>query len=251
MVGGWSLASLLLGWGAGELAPILVGAVALLLVGTVDDRFGLGAASRVLAEALAGAALFVAGDGWPGFSSDAINLVFTVVFTVGVVNAFNLMDNMDGAAAIVAAISAIGLGALAAGGDAVALGAIALALAGACAGFLPFNLARPSRLFLGDGGSMPVGFLVAALIMALPGSQGLGWALVPLAAAMVGLPALDTGLVIASRRQRGANVFSGARDHLTHRLRSRLGSERLALAALAVAQAGLFAAAAVLFRLGG
>lgn len=250
VIGGWLPASLLFGPTASKLAPIVAGTVALLVVGTVDDRHGLGAAPRLAVEVAAGVALFAAGIGWAVFPNDVLNLAFSTVFVVGVVNAFNLMDNMDGAAAALACTSAIGLGILAATGGDAALGAMSLALAGACAGFLPFNLSRPSRIFLGDGGSMPIGFLLAASIMALPNSHRLGWTLIPVTAVMVGLPALDTGLVIASRLRRGAGVFSGARDHLTHRLHGKLGSERLVVGLLVAAQAGLVAGAAVLLRLG-
>ena len=98
---------------------------------------------------------------------------------------------------------------------------------------------------------MPIGFVVAATIMALPGSGRLGWALIPLAVVLVGLPALDTALVIVSRRRRGAGVFTGGRDHLTHRLRARLGSPRRVAMALATGQAFLCGAGAVLFEFDG
>jgi UDP-GlcNAc:undecaprenyl-phosphate GlcNAc-1-phosphate transferase len=136
---------------------------------------------------------------------------------------------------------------LAAAHGSVPLGAISLALAGACAGFLPFNLASPSRIFLGDGGSVPIGFVVAATIMALP-SGGLDWASIPLAVVLVGLPALDTALVIVSRRRRGVGICTGGRDHLTHRLRARLGTPRRVAMVLATGQAFLCGAGAVLYE---
>ncbi len=141
-------------------------------------------------------------------------------------NAFNLMDNLDGATGTVTAVAASGIGALAATGSAWALGAMALALAGACAGFLPYNLAKPARIFLGDGGSMPIGLIISALIMAMTPVGELGEVMVPIAVVLVGLPALDTALVIVSRRRRGVSVFSGGRDHLTHRLLAKLGTPR-------------------------
>ena len=89
---------------------------------------------------------------------------------LAVVNAFNLMDNLDGAAGTVGAVSAAGAGVLATMEGDPMLGALALSLAGACGGFLPFNLSRPARVFLGDGGSMPIGFVVApSNSHALPG----------------------------------------------------------------------------------
>jgi UDP-GlcNAc:undecaprenyl-phosphate GlcNAc-1-phosphate transferase len=242
------LSAALFGRAAASFWPIAAGAVVLWALGTVDDRYGIGPLPRLAIEVATAGALFAAGVGWSVFASDVLNLAFSVVFVVGVVNGYNLMDNMDGATGTVALVSGAVLGLLAAAHGNPALGAIALALAGACAGFLPLNLASPSRIFLGDGGSVPIGFALAATIMALPGGGPLGWSLIPLAVLLVGLPALDTALVIVSRRRRGAGVFTGARDHLTHRLGVRLGSARRVALALATGQAFLCGAGAVLFE---
>jgi UDP-GlcNAc:undecaprenyl-phosphate GlcNAc-1-phosphate transferase len=157
---------------------------------------------------------------------------------------------MDGATGTVAAVSGATLGVLALAQGSAELAAIALALSGACLGFLPFNLASPSRIFLGDGGSMPIGFVVAAAIMAVPGTGDLGWAFVPVAVVLVGLPALDTTLVVVSRLRRRAGVFTGGRDHLTHRLRAKLGTPRRVAALLAASQAFFVGIGAVLVSVG-
>jgi UDP-GlcNAc:undecaprenyl-phosphate GlcNAc-1-phosphate transferase len=247
VIGGLLIAAALLGRGSSDLAPIAIGAAVLLGVGTIDDRYALTPLTRLVIEVAVAAVLFAGDIGWSLFASDALNLAVTVVFVVGVVNAFNLMDNMDGACGTVAAVSGAGLGvlALAQGGTEVA--AIAFALSGACLGFLRYNLASPARIFLGDGGSMPVGFVVAALIMAMPGAGGLHWAFVPVAVVLVGLPALDTALVVVSRLRRRAGIFTGGRDHLTHRLRAKLGSARRVAVVLALAQAFFVGIGAVLF----
>lgn len=245
------LSAALFGHAATAFWPIVVGALVLWGLGTLDDRIAIGPIPRLAIEIAVAGGLFAAGAGWSVFSSDLFNLALTVVFVAGVVNAYNLMDNMDGATGTVALVSAAILGMLAAAHGDAALGAIALALAGACAGFLPFNLASPSRVFLGDGGSMPIGFIVAATIMSLPASGRLSWALIPLAVVLVGLPALDTALVIVSRKRRGVGICTGGRDHLTHRLRARLGTPRRVAMALATGQAFLCGAGAVLFEFEG
>jgi UDP-GlcNAc:undecaprenyl-phosphate GlcNAc-1-phosphate transferase len=238
VVAGFLLAAALGGGHANAFAPIALGAVVLLGVGTVDDRYQLSPLTRLAIEAAVACVLYVAGIGWSLFGNDALDLPISLAFVIGVVNAYNLMDNMDGATSTVAGVSAAVLGVLAAGRN-PELGAIAFALAGACFGFLRFNLASPARIFLGDGGSMPIGFVVAALIMAMPGTAHLGWAFVPVAVVLIGLPALDTTLVVVSRLRRGAGVFTGGRDHLTHRLRAKIGSARGVAAILGSSQAAL------------
>jgi len=245
VIAGFLAAAALFGSGSNAFVPIAVGAAVLLGVGTIDDRYQLGPLTRLAIEVAVACVLYAAGIGWSLFGSDVLDLTLTVVFVVGVVNAYNLMDNMDGAASTVAGVSTAVLGVLAAQRS-PELGAIALALSGACMGFLRFNLASPARVFLGDGGSMPIGFVVAALIMAMPGTGHLGWALVPVAVVLVGLPALDTALVVVSRLRRGAGVFTGGRDHLTHRLRAKVGSARGVAFVLGSAQASLSIAGALL-----
>jgi UDP-GlcNAc:undecaprenyl-phosphate GlcNAc-1-phosphate transferase len=220
-------------------APILIWAFVLFVVGTVDDKRSLNPAIRLVIEAGAAGALWYYGLGWAILPGDAANIALTVVWIVGVVNAFNLMDNMDGAASTVAAVSAAGAAALAIILDDVALAVILLAVSAACAAFLRFNLSRPARIFLGDGGSMPIGFLIAAAVMAMPAHSNLGWSGLFLVAPLVGLPILDTALVVISRRRGGRPVLSGGRDHLTHRLHARLGSARFVAVCLASAQAVL------------
>jgi UDP-GlcNAc:undecaprenyl-phosphate GlcNAc-1-phosphate transferase len=117
------------------------------------------------------------------------------------------------------------------------MAALALALSGACVGFLKYNLASPARIFLGDGGSMPVGFILAAGVMSLPELSGAGLSgLIP-AALLVGLAIFDTTLVIVSRTRRHVRIYSGARDHVTHRLLPLLRSPRAVVTVLALAQA--------------
>ncbi len=229
-----------LGTGVADLWAVLVAAVALLAVGTVDDRVGLSISPRLAVELGAAALLFYEGFGWTAFGNEAADLLLTAVFVVAVVNAYNLMDNLDGAAPTVALVSAAAIAIYATAHSDPLVGALGMALAGACAGFLPYNLARPgARIFLGDGGSMAIGVTLAALLMSLPAVGGFGWELIPVMVVMVGLPAFDTALVTVSRLRRRVTVLSGACDHLTHRLFDRLGSCRRVAVALAGGQAVL------------
>jgi UDP-GlcNAc:undecaprenyl-phosphate GlcNAc-1-phosphate transferase len=209
----------LLGAGAvSDLWPLLLGTLGLALVGAVDDRVNLSPLLRVVLEIAAAWLLWDNGLGWSFLGSGAANLLLTAFWVVAIVNAFNLMDNLDGAAASVAAVCTACVAALASIGNALPLAVVGTAVCGSLLGFLRFNLARPSRIFLGDGGSMPIGFLIAGALMAAPMGGLSGWAAFVAAALAVGLPIFDTALVVISRRRRSAPVLSGATDHTTHRL---------------------------------
>jgi UDP-GlcNAc:undecaprenyl-phosphate GlcNAc-1-phosphate transferase len=153
------------------------------------------------------------------------------------------MDNLDGAAATVAGVSSAGIGALAALAGNPGLAAVSLAVSGACLGFLPHNLAGPARIFLGDGGSMPLGLLVAGTAMSALEDLTLGLPSVLVAAMIVGLAIFDTTLVVVSRTRDQVPLVQAGRDHLTHRLLARLRSPRRVALTLGVTQGALCALA--------
>ena len=236
--------------GAGRYAAIVAGALFLWLVGTVDDRWTLPPLHRLVATAGAAALISSADLGWALTGDQALDLALTIVWVVLVVNGFNLMDNMDGAAASVAAVSAAAVAVVSIVSGSAELAALALALAGACFGFLKFNLASPARIFLGDGGSMAVGFVTATVVMAATTDAHTGWSLLIPAVLLVGLPVFDTTLVIVSRYRRRVKIWAGGRDHITFRLKSRVGSVLRVALTLASGQALLGATAIVLLELG-
>jgi UDP-GlcNAc:undecaprenyl-phosphate/decaprenyl-phosphate GlcNAc-1-phosphate transferase len=218
--------------------PLVTGVLILWAVGTLDDRRTVTPAARLAIESTLAAGMWALGLGWDLGAGPAVDLVVTVVWVVAVVNAFNIFDNMDGAACSVAAVAAGGLSLFGiVEGDAW-LALAGAALCGACAGFLPHNLLRsPARIFLGDGGSLPIGFAIAALAMEGIASEGPAWQTLAMGLLFVGIPALDTALVIVSRRRRGLSVATGGRDHLTHRLRRRVGTARAVAVTVGSAQA--------------
>jgi UDP-GlcNAc:undecaprenyl-phosphate/decaprenyl-phosphate GlcNAc-1-phosphate transferase len=245
VLAGFLPAAILFADGLGHFAPILGGAVALGVVGLLDDRSGIRPSLRILAEAIAATGLWAFDLGWSFSESSLVELVLTVIWIVGFTNAFNLMDNMDGAASTVACICAGGVAAQAIVGGDAELAALAFALSGACLGFLRYNLpaSGPARIFLGDGGSLPIGFIVAAAAMNIPVESGIGWPVVLVGALLLAIPVLDTLLVVVSRTRRRIALVTAGRDHLTHRLRTRLQTPRRVDAALAAAQAGASVAA--------
>jgi UDP-GlcNAc:undecaprenyl-phosphate GlcNAc-1-phosphate transferase len=244
------IAALLVADVSGTLFVPLAGAVALWVLGTADDRVAVAPKWRLLAEAGAGAALFAGSLGWNTSLPGVVNLVLTTLSVIIAVNAFNLMDNLDGACGTVTAVAAAGVGVLGAIKGEVGIAALAFSLSGACAGFLPFNLAGPARIFLGDGGSMPAGFLIAALVMATTRHASAGNAGLLVGALLAGLPIFDATLVSFSRTRRGVTILTGGRDHLTHRLLLRLPDPRAVAAAVGGLQALLSVVAILGYELG-
>jgi UDP-GlcNAc:undecaprenyl-phosphate GlcNAc-1-phosphate transferase len=233
----------------GKSAPLLGGAALLLALGTLDDRRPLPATPRMLLELALAVMVWTAGLGWHLHAGAALDLVLTCVWVLAVVNAFNLFDNMDGAAATMALVVAGGAAVIGVVRGDEWLAVAAACLCGACLGFLPRNLSLPgARIFLGDGGSMPVGFAAAVVVMQAAGTSTQAWRSLLVALLLIAIPALDITLVVVSRRRRGISVLTGGRDHLTHRTRNILGSTRAVVLSLAVAQAALSVIAALASR---
>ena len=251
VIGGFLAGSSMLAFvgATGTVGLVVAGTVALWALGTVDDRVGLPILSRLAAQAAVAVAFWAADAGWDVGAGGALDLALTIAWVVGLVNAFNLMDNIDGAVTAVGTVSGAGAGGLALLEGEPELAVLAFSLAGACVGFLPRNLGQPSRIFLGDGGSMPVGFVIATVIMAVPHGD-LGISALLAAAPLVGLPIFDVALVIVSRHRRGVPLVHGGRDHLTHRLHARLHTAAAVALAVAAAQFALAGLGLAMNRLG-
>ena len=209
-----------------EAAVIMAGALVLGLVGLLDDMRNLRPAPRLLAEAAA-AGLAAAAGAKVFLFGDPLDTVITIVWLVGVTNVFNLVDNMDGAATGIATVTAGAL-VLAAGlSGQVLVGGLAAVVFGSCLAFLVFNW-HPARIFLGDAGALPIGYLLAVIALKLRFD-------VPHAASVTAVvlltaPALfDTTLVVISRTQRRVPIYIGGTDHTSHRL-LRLGLSTRAVA---------------------
>jgi UDP-GlcNAc:undecaprenyl-phosphate GlcNAc-1-phosphate transferase len=218
--------------GSVQIATILVAAIAIAVLGLVDDARGLQPPIKLGVEAAAAIALYVTGSGGGVFGIPALDLPLTIVWVVVVTNALNLLDNMDGLAPGVAAMSALAFFGISAYEMHFLVGSLAAALAGASLGFLPHNF-PPARVFLGDAGSLLVGFLLAAigLNLDLIGQSGVIRVAVPLLALAV--PLFDTTLVVIARFRDRRPVFRGGTDHTSHRLAAR-GLTHVQVALLAI-----------------
>lgn len=202
----------------GVLGPALV----LSAVGLIDDMRGLTPLPRFVMQGGAAAitAYLMARNGTMGSMTGHFwfDVLVTIFWVIGVTNALNLLDNMDGAASGTAGIAGLGFAAIAAANGQFLIAALALALAGSCAGFLVWNH-HPARIYMGDSGSLFIGFMLAAIgvrinLVELPQLNAMAIPVLVLA-----LPILDTSLVVTSRLSRGISPFVGGLDHLAHRLR--------------------------------
>jgi UDP-GlcNAc:undecaprenyl-phosphate GlcNAc-1-phosphate transferase len=241
VIGAVVVSALLIGV-SGKLLVLVACAAALCALGTIDDIVTVAPKWRLLAETAIALVLFAVGLDWDVYGGVG-DVLLTVLWVVGLVNGFNLMDNLDGACGSVACVSAAGIGTLAVVHDAYTVAGLAFGLAAACLVFLRWNLARPARIFLGDGGSRPIGLLIAGLAMAAAHGLRVGGDALLVGALMTGVVILDTALVTVSRTRRGVTLVTGGRDHLSHRLLGVLGSPRMVAAALVAVQAMLCAVA--------
>jgi UDP-GlcNAc:undecaprenyl-phosphate/decaprenyl-phosphate GlcNAc-1-phosphate transferase len=185
------------------------------LVGWVDDVAGLAPRPKLLGQALMAAFAVESGIIHPLTGHYWINFAFTVFWIVGITNAINLLDNMDGLAAGITVIASAQIVLLA--GPAQTLRGLALCMLGASAGFLIFNT-NPAKVFMGDVGSLPIGFFLAcASVKTTEHLSSLGSVLfVP--SLVLFIPVFDTLLVSVTRRLSGRPISRGGRDHASHRL---------------------------------
>jgi UDP-GlcNAc:undecaprenyl-phosphate/decaprenyl-phosphate GlcNAc-1-phosphate transferase len=222
---------------SGRTLALLAGVAVMFSLGTVDDRWPISPLVRVVVEFVLGALLSELGHGWHLGAGQPVDATVNGLWVVGVVNAFNLFDNMDGAASTMAIVASAGTCGLALFAHDFWAATGSIALCGACLGFLPHNLARPARIFLGDGGSLPLGFAVAVLAASAAGTAEPSLLALLTGLLLVGVPALDTCLVVVSRRRRGISILTAGRDHLTHRTRQRMRTARRVALVLGGAQA--------------
>ena len=202
--------------GLDELALILGLAVVLAVMGLVDDLRGLSPLLRLGVEIGAGIALVAAGTGVELTGNTVIDGAVTVIWIAGITNAFNLLDNMDGLSAGVAAIASAFFFLIAAQNGQFLVATLAAGVAGCSLGFLRSNF-HPARIYMGDAGALFLGFLLAVIGIKLQfESSRFVTAFVPVL--VLGVALFDTTLVAITRVTHRLNPFAGGRDHTSHRL---------------------------------
>jgi UDP-GlcNAc:undecaprenyl-phosphate/decaprenyl-phosphate GlcNAc-1-phosphate transferase len=257
---GWGIGRLAWPPGGGEVgdggwfyAALAIASLVTLGVGVVDDRYGLHGLHKLAGQVVAAVILAGLGprvDAWSCFGVEVGLGIFsypaTVLGILLVVNAFNLIDGMDGFCGSVGLVTSLAIAFLAFWSGRVGDAIVGLALAGALAAFLRDNL-PPAKVYLGDAGSMTLGMMIWALAVRACSSGPVSAVSVPLLVALLALPLMDVVTAVGRRWLAGRSLFSPDLGHIHHRLRSRLGSTVAALVA-AVGLATLGAGGAALAK---
>jgi UDP-GlcNAc:undecaprenyl-phosphate GlcNAc-1-phosphate transferase len=206
-------------WLRGAVPSVLV----LITVGLIDDSIGLTGIYKLIGQMLA-VSLLVAGGfrfesisllGW-SFGLGDFGIPFSIFFCLGAINAFNLIDGADGLAACIGAVVCLTLGVITAAQSMVIAAPLSFAVSGALIGFLRYN-APPAKVYLGDTGSMLIGWVVAAVAIRSSIKEQAAVALtVPIA--ICAIPILDAAAAMIRRVTTGQSVFTADRGHLHHAL---------------------------------
>jgi len=214
--------------------PVVVSAAWLFVVGLVDDVAPIRPLAKLLAQLVAAAVVVAFGLHLPWTGSVVLNDAVTVVWLVGITNATNLLDNMDGLAGGIAVIAAFFLAVTFVLNGQMEEAVLPALLAGATLGFLPFNR-KPASIFMGDCGSMFIGALLGgtALLSSYGRTRNLASVLLTPVLILL-IPIFDTCLVTVTRKLSGRAVSVGGRDHTSHRLVALGLSEQRAVALLYV-----------------
>jgi len=214
----------LLAWDAGT--AIVAAALIMFLTGLWDDHVTLPPAGKLLPQIAAGAILISAGVMLRLTGLYPVDMALSMLWFVGITNALNLLDNMDGLAAGIAGLAALTLAAIFLSGGRPDLALLAVALAGAAGGFLVHNY-PPAKIFMGDSGALFLGVVLSGLALSPTPGGGRGIiAVLVVPVLLLAIPILDTTLVTAVRVMEGRSVAQGGRDHTSHRLVALGVSER-------------------------
>jgi UDP-GlcNAc:undecaprenyl-phosphate GlcNAc-1-phosphate transferase len=225
-----------------QFASILIGASFVSFLGIWDDRWGLRPILKLAGQILGALILVATNIHTELFGSLRwADAVLTVFWVVGITNAFNLLDNMDGLSGGVGAVAAAFFTLMAAMSQPpqVLVAALSAALFGVCLGFLVYNF-NPATIFMGDAGAMFIGYTLAAVGIKLrfPGNVTFVTWMIPVL--VLGLPIFDTTLVFLSRLRRGLNpLTTPGQDHTSHRLVKMGFTQREAVLILYLAGCGL------------
>jgi len=224
------------------LTPVALGGVAIFILGLIDDILDINPHYKLIGQVMVASVMVFFGVQVNWFASETVNLLISIVWIVGITNAFNLLDNMDGLSAGIACISGVFLffWLPIMSSDPVLVTSIQLMLAayiGSLLGFLIYNF-NPATIFMGDAGSLLIGFVLACLTVFGKPSVASGETLfhqlsiIAIPCLILFIPIVDTAFVSFMRKKFSRSVFQGGRDHSSHRMVAIGLSERKAVLVL-------------------
>ncbi len=231
-----------------QLVSILVGATLVSFLGLWDDRQALRPLLKLLGQCLAASIPVLSGIQVHFLHDPVLDLAVTFLWIIGITNAMNLLDNMDGLSGGVAMVASIFFFLLGVMNGQYLVAGLTAALLGACTGFLYYNW-NPASVFMGDTGSLFIGFMLAMVGIKLrfPHNTDLVTWMIPVI--VLGLPIFDTALVVISRLRRGLNpLTSPGKDHISHRLVALGASRQEAILTLYAVCCGLGVVAMFIMR---
>jgi UDP-GlcNAc:undecaprenyl-phosphate GlcNAc-1-phosphate transferase len=234
----WQLTSFVSGYHTSirPLLPLALGGMAVFLLGLVDDLFEINPQHKLVGQVIIAAVLVIFGFQVNWFESMTANLVISIFWIVGITNAFNLLDNMDGLSAGVAFIAGlfVFLSQVSSGAGSIVPAVLFLSVyLGSLLGFLIYNF-YPASIFMGDSGSLFIGFLMAGLTTEASGlmmgaRSGHLVSVLAIPILILLIPILDTAFVSLMRKLSGRPISVGGRDHSSHRMVGIGFSERSAV----------------------
>lgn len=208
--------------------PMLAGAL-VATVGLIDDRRQVPPWIRLAVQFVAFLILIAFGIHVRLPVPMWLNYTLTLFWILGIINAINLMDNMDGLSAGVCGVAAAFMMLIGAMNNQYLVAALAAAILGACVGFLRYNFA-PANIFMGDAGAYFLGFWLAVLGIQMRFPENVNFVTWMVPVMVLWIPIFDTTLVVISRLRRGIHPFTAGKDHLSHRLVARgMGSREAVL----------------------
>ena len=226
---------------------LILPALAIAIVGLLDDIYQLPPWPRFISQSAVGVItsfiLYLSGSGVEIFDNQLLNSSATILWVVTIINALNFIDNMDGLATSISMVASLALFILSYINNQYLVAALSLAIFASCLGFLFWNK-KPASIYLGDAGSLYLGFLLAAISIRIDLDNDSAPIRALVLILILAIPIIDTTQVVVSRIAKGKSPFEGGRDHISHLLLNRGLSQRSVLFILTTS-AILFATVAI------
>jgi UDP-GlcNAc:undecaprenyl-phosphate GlcNAc-1-phosphate transferase len=227
---------------------LILPALAIAIVGLLDDIYQLPPWPRFISQSAVGVItsfiLYLSGSGVEIFDNQLLNSSTTILWVVTIINALNFIDNMDGLATSISMVASLALFILSYINNQYLVAALSLAIFASCLGFLFWNK-KPASIYLGDAGSLYLGFLLAAISIRIDLDNDSAPIRALVLILILAIPVIDTTQVVVSRIAKGKSPFQGGRDHISHLLLNR-GLRQRSVLFILTTSAILFAIVAIL-----